>query len=96
MGLFDDSYDPEGLAGLSHADLYMLRDQLPQYQGLLAPYEHRAFAREAVSKNPLLALSIATAIPLYQLQKLFGASNARSAPSLDQMTQGYKGIWEGL
>lgn len=92
MGIFDKDY----LEKMSHADLYRMRAQLGADQGLLAPYEHRAFAREATAENPLMALPIATAIPFYQLQKILGLSGARSAPSMDQMVQAYKGIWEGL
>jgi hypothetical protein len=65
-------------------------------QALLSPYEHRAFAREEVSQNPLSAIPLAGAIPAYQLQKLLTGAGARTPPSLDQMKQGYLGIWEGL
>ena len=85
------------LSLLSHAELQRMRDEAaPEAQGMLAPYEHRAFAREATAENPLMALSLAAGIPAYQLAKLLGLTQSRSAPSLDQITQGYVGIGEGL
>lgn len=84
------------LSQMSHADLYNLRGKPGTDQDFVAPYEHRAFAREATRENPWLAAPIATAIPLYELAKILGVTNARSAPSLEAMKQGYAGIWEGL
>ena len=88
----------EGLLNLDHATLLALRKQAKdrELQNLLAGYEHRAFAREAVQENPLMALSIGAAIPLYQAYKLTPWSKSRSDPSFDQMTQGLLGIKEGL
>ena len=86
-----------GLESASHQDLLRLREYAPaQTQGLLSPYEHRAFARELVQENPLSALSLLGAIPAYQLYKLTGMSGARSSPSWDQILQGYLGLGEGL
>jgi hypothetical protein len=65
-------------------------------QDMLAGYEHRAFAREAVGENPLMALPITAAIPLYQLVKLLGTTQSRSSPSWEQMGQGLMGVKEGL
>lgn len=85
------------LAERSHAELYNLRGQLPKdQQNKVAPYEHRAFAREAVAENPAMAASLAVAIPLYSAAKALGLSKARSGASLDEMAQGYTGIGEGL
>jgi hypothetical protein len=85
------------LGNLSHAELMALREKSPpERQGMLAPYEHRAFAREATAENPLMALSLATAIPAYQLAKLLRLHGSRTGPSLEQMRQGYVGIGEGL
>jgi len=79
-------------------ELWRLRENAPDKatQNLLAPYEHRAFAREATSENPLAALSLALGIPVYQLAKILGQTNSRSDPSLEQVKQGYLGIGEGL
>ncbi len=83
------------LAQLPHALLYAARDYItPDQQGRLSGFEHRAFARESVADNPLMALPIAAAIPAYQLYKLF--NQARSQPSLSQLGQGLSGIGEGL
>ena len=87
---------PEDMAEMSFDHLRMLRDLAPPaVQATLAPYEHRAFAREYVGDNPLRALQMLGAVPGYQAYKgLFGGS--RSAPSWDQVGQGYLGTWEGL
>lgn len=85
------------LPSRSHADLYSLRDKLsPADQEQVAPYEHRAFAREVVADSPLMALSLFAGVPLYQTAKLLGLSKARTKPSLDQLKQAYIGIGEGL
>lgn len=98
MGLLNPIPRREDMATAPHEQLYMARygakDQ--ELQDLLAAYEHRAFAREATRDNPLMAVPIAASIPIYQLAKLFGATNARSSPSLFQAGQGLLGIGEGL
>lgn len=93
MGLLND------LPNLDHATLYRMRRQAKdkEMQDLLAGYEHRAFAREAVGENPLMAIPIGLATPLYQAAKLIpGLMNSRSSPSLSQMGHGLLGIGEGL
>lgn len=85
-----------GLAQLSHALLYQARERVPkEQQNLISPYEHRAFAREAIAENPLMALPIAASIPAYQLYKLIDGGS-RSSPSLDQVLQGFIGVGEGI
>lgn len=87
----------EYLAQLSHADLYRMRSQKGANQGMLGPYEHRAFAREFAGERPLAAaLSLPFAIPAYSLSKKLGISNARSPASLEEMKQAYIGLMEGL
>jgi hypothetical protein len=91
----NQQYDPGLLSGMDHASLYMLRAKAPkEVQGLLSPYEHQAFAREAVQENPLLALPIAAGTLAYQPYKML--MGARSAPSLDQVTRGLTGVGQGL
>lgn len=70
------------------------RDQ--SQQDMLAGYEHRAYAREAVKDQPWMALSLLAATPAYQIAKVLRTTNSRSAPSLSQMGQGLLGIGEGL
>lgn len=83
------------LQKLPHAALYSARSKVPkEQQNLIAPAEHRAFAREAVTENPLMAVSLAAGIPTYQLYKML--MGARSGPSMDQVTQGFAGIGDGL
>ena len=90
------SMNPEQLGTMDHTTLYRMRGRAPKdLQGKLAPYEHQAFAREATAENPLMALPIAAAIPLYQPYKAI-QGQSRSPVSLDQVTQGYKGIGQGL
>lgn len=92
MRLLDD------LPRLDHAELYRMRAAAKdkELQNLLAGYEHRAFAREAVAERPWLAPSLLVATPLYQLAKLAGTQNSRSAPSMSQLGQGLLGVGEGL
>jgi hypothetical protein len=93
LGLLQMS--PEQLSQLDHATLYQARSYLPkEHQGLLAPYEHRAFAREAVGENKLMALPVAAGTMLYQPYKAL--MGARSKPSLNQLAQGLLGVKDGL
>ena len=87
-------------ANMSHADLLSLRNSLanddPRHREI-APFEHRAFAREWAQESPLLAsASLPFAIPAYTTAKALGAVSARSPASLDEMAQGYRGLGEGL
>ncbi len=93
------------LAKMGHSDLLRLRDYANpsgDLQNLLAPYEHRAFAREWVGEDPIMApiraMSVGVAAPLYQAGKALSPSNlgARTPPSLEELIQAYKGIGEGL
>ena len=83
---------------LDHATLYRMRNraQTQDEQDMLAALEHRAFAREAVADNPLLAPSLLAAAPVYQLAKLAGMTQSRSNPSWNQLGQGLLGVGEGL
>ena len=87
-------------ANMSHADLLSLRNSLanddPRHREL-APYEHQAFAREWAQERPFIATaSLPFAIPAYTAAKAVGAVSARSPASFDEMTQGYRGLGEGL
>ena len=91
--------DPNKLAALlaemDHAQLYQMRARAPkEMQGLLSPYEHRAFAREASAENPMMALPIAAGTLAYQPYKVL--MGARSAPSMSQVGQGLLGVGEGV
>jgi hypothetical protein len=90
------TFTPQQLAGMNHASLYMARQgATPEQQKVLSPYEHQAFAREATAENPLMALPIAAGTLAYQPYKMI-MGQARSAPSMDQVTQGLKGVGQGL
>lgn len=85
------------LAQMGHAELYTARSKVKNQedQNKLAKAEHRAFAREATAENPMMALPIAVATPLYQLYKM-AQSGSRSEASLDQMMSGLIGVKEGI
>jgi hypothetical protein len=79
------------------AELRAMRDKPGANQEKLAPMEHRAFAREWVQENPLVAVpSLAVATPLYAGAKALGLMSGRTKPSLYQVGQGYAGIIDGL
>lgn len=79
------------------AELRALREQPGANQEMLAPQEHRAFAREWVQENPLVAVpSLAVATPAYAIAKQLGLMSGRTKPSLYQVGQGYAGILDGL
>jgi len=91
-----DALTPQQLGRMSHADLYNARNYVPrEQQNKISPYEHRAFAREATAENPWMGVPIALATPLYQAYKAVDG-RSRSRPSLDQVTQGFTGVGEGL
>lgn len=87
-----------------HASLYLQRANLAPTdprQHQLGPLEHGAFARQWTRDNPFLAVpSLLGAIPAYTgyktLAQLLGQPVARSKPSLDEMAEGYRGMWLGL
>lgn len=90
-----DEMSNDALSALPHALLYQAREYLPkEKQDRIAKYEHRAFAREAVTENPLMAIPLAAGVPAYQLYKAI--VGARSKGSLSQATEGLVGIGEGL
>jgi hypothetical protein len=87
----------EQLAQMDHDQLYRARyyakDQTSQNK--LAKAEHRAYAREAVTENPAMAIPIGLATPLYQLYKAL-IPGSRSEGSLDQALSGLIGVGEGI
>jgi hypothetical protein len=89
-----------GFEEMSFAELRRLRDYLPdpKAQQFLAPYEHRAFAREYMSQNPVKGLGLLAGIPGYQAAKGLGLMGSRTGFSdpWGQMKQGYMGMGEGL
>lgn len=102
MGLLDEvnSLSDEQLAKMPWDSLMGYRkgiDMNHPVQTRLAPYEHRAWAREQVADNPINALAYALMVPGYQLGKAITSfAPGETKPSLDQVTNGYKGIGEGL
>ena len=89
------------LEGMSHSALNLLREynlDNKEAQTMLAPYEHQAFAREATEENPLYAVPIALATPLYAAAKSVGAmvDSTTTKPSLKQVGMGLKGVGQGI
>jgi multidrug resistance efflux pump len=104
MPVLDDSDYSEAakdlrLAEASHSELYIQRKKLQtkEEQNKVAPYEHRAFAREFARESPLqAAVSIPFAAPLYTAAKALGLQKARSGASMEEIKQAYIGLAEGL
>jgi hypothetical protein len=89
------SMTPEQLRVLPHSLLYASRQYVPQeQQGAISPYEHRAFTREAVYDNPLMAFPAFAGVLAYQPYK--AVMGARSKPSVAQVKEGLAGIKDGL
>jgi hypothetical protein len=68
-------------------------------QSIIAPLEHREFAREAVGRNPLMAAPMAAAIPMWTLFKALGIiprGPNTSPASMDEIFAGYEGLFSGL
>ena len=89
------------LAKMDWSTLLQLRkvnEKNGDLQAVLAPFEHRAYARESVAENPLMAASIGVATPAYALAKGLGLIGSRSGGSspFTQMAAGFRGIGEGL
>ena len=82
---------------MSWADLLeRRRNAKPEDQEKLAPYEHRAYARETVAENPLMAPAFLMLTPGYQAYKALMGGGARTKPSLEQLKQGLLGTYEGV
>jgi hypothetical protein len=89
------NFSPEQLAAMEHARLYMMRQNAPAaMQNTIAPYEHRAFAREATQEDLSNALPIAAGTLAYPFYKM--AFGARSEPSFNEVGQGLLGVGEGI
>lgn len=96
------TYSDDELARLNQRRLLELRKSAPNQaeQNRLANYEHRAFARETVAEDPLMAPLLGVAIPAYSIAKALPKSltgnKSRSEPSLEQVRQGFNGIGDGM
>ena len=90
------------MTGMNWNDLATLRELLknnPQANQQIAPYEHRAYAREEVRNNPLMAPAYLAMIPGYQLAKALGfnmGNGGQTPASLSQLSQGLMGVYDGL
>jgi hypothetical protein len=87
---------PDPFSMMSFHELREMRALMPQAQKFLAPYEHRAYARELMQQSPGMGLGLIGAIPGYQVAKGLGLMGSRTGLDLGQMGQGYVGMGEGL
>lgn len=86
----------EALASMSWPDLIALRKKLSSRydQNAIAPYEHRAYARE-FSNTPMEGVqNFLSTLAYTPFKSVVGSS--RSDPSFKEMGQGLMGIYEGL
>lgn len=97
--------EKEDMSKMSFADLSALRTKYAgnkEKQIEIAPFEHRAYARETVEANPHLAPVFAgLLIPGYQAAKLHGVAptsgeSGLTPASMKQVTEGLTGVGEGL
>lgn len=76
------------------------RDELGADQNALGPMEHRGFAYDMMRAHPYLGVpGLSVAIPAYTAAKalhILPTDATSSQPSMEEMLQGYKGMWEGL
>lgn len=89
---------PEEMRRIPWLELLEMRKRAEgnqQLQDFLSSYEHGAYARETVKENPAMFVPIAIAIPAYNAYKRI-SGKGRSNPSLNQVTEGYRGAAEGL
>jgi hypothetical protein len=90
------------MAKMGWDKLYALRlqargDTAKQMQ--IAPYEHRAYARETVADNLALAPAFAVMPAAYQAAKIVRATDTdemSTPPSFKQMAHGVRGTMEGV
>lgn len=107
MGMLEEylGLSEGALDNMPHSQLSILREKLknvPQIYQALAPYEHQAFAREWTRESPAIAIpSLTAAIPLQYAAKRMGlmpqmSDAPLSPPSINQVTQGFRGIGQGI
>lgn len=86
------------LASMSHMSLIGLRSKATteEEQSKLAPYEHRAFAREYIEEKPEAALVMPGMIMAYNVLRKAGVLKGRSDPNAKHIIEGLKGYVEGV
>lgn len=86
------------LSSLDHGTLLELRRKATtkEQQNKLAPYEHRAWAREYIKDNPEAALVIPGMILAYNLAKETDLMAGRSESGTKAIVEGMKGWLEGI
>ena len=96
---------PEAIMSTLPFDMLLkMRDEYkddPIFQKKIAPYEHKAFAKMLVEHNPAFwTPTLAIMTPSYQAYKSakkdYEIEKDATPPSMKQIMEGYKGIYEGL
>ena len=85
----------QNLESLPWDDLIRMRLQNPT-DARIAPYEHRAYAREQVTQNPLMAPVYGMLVPGYLAMKMLTGPGRGTPASMDQLKQGLLGTGEGF
>jgi len=81
---------------LSHSELYRLRAlSPPEDQPMIAPLEHRAFAKSFAEDHKLLGAGMPLAALGYYLGKKTGAIKSRTPADLDQVWGAVQGTLQG-
>jgi hypothetical protein len=82
---------------MSHSDLYRLRGLTkdPATQQMIAPLEHRAFAKEFVGDHPVIGAGMPLASLGYYLGKRSGLIKSRTPADLDQVFGAVEGTLQG-
>jgi hypothetical protein len=87
----------EDMISMNWQDLYNLRQgKSPEEQNRIAPYEHRAFAREYIKENPEAAIVMPGMIYAYNIAKGLGISKGRSDAGPKAIAEALKGWLEGI
>ena len=83
---------------MSHSDLYRARALAkgdPATQKMLAPLEHRAFAKDFVGDHPVIAAGMPLAALGYYIGKRGGLIKSRTPADLDQVFGAVQGTLQG-
>lgn len=88
----------DALATMTHSTLLRMRNQATtqEDQDRLAPYEHRAFAREYIKDKPEAAIIMPGMIMAYNVLRKAGVLKGRSDPNAKHILEGMKGYVEGI
>lgn len=88
---------PDEMISMSWDELRLLREgKTQEEQNKIAPYEHRAWAREYIKETPEAAIVMPGMIYAYNLAKGLGLHGGRSEAGPKAIAEGLKGWLEGI